>query len=67
MSKVAPAKIKIELYLDGDGWMSQDDNPETFDLFGTNILPLPFLKNTPASSVLSVIKKLNPDAIVTLR
>lgn len=58
-------KIKIELFKDGPGWMSRDNDPETFNLFGTNTLPLPFL-DTPANEVLAVIKQLNPDKEVVI-
>jgi len=65
------AKIKrrehLLLFVDGDGWMMKTDSHATFDLFGTYILPLPFLHSMPASSVLSVIQELNPTAVITVR
>lgn len=32
--------MKMNIYLDGDGWMCEDDSPETKELFGTNTLPM---------------------------
>ena len=55
----------IHVYLDGDGWMTQNvGHAETIRIFGTDILPTPFLKETPADKVLAVIRELNPDATV---
>ncbi len=57
----------LEAYIDGDGWMCKDDSPESLELFGTDTLPLPFLRDTPASLVLSTLKELNPNANVAIR
>lgn len=54
----------ITLFIDGAGWMARDSDPETKALFGTDTLPLPFLKNVKAEAVRAVIQELNPDATV---
>ncbi len=58
---------RIRLFIDGNGWMMQTDSQETIDLFGTNTLPLPFLRATRAHVVLRTIMTLNPNATVVLR
>lgn len=54
----------IRLYLEDGGWMTQDNSPEVFELFGTDTLPTPFLEGTPVEDVLAVLTKLNPEAVI---
>ena len=63
----APFQHRITIWIDGDGWMSRDNSPETLELFGTDVLPTPFLRNTRASAVVSVLQELNPDAEIVVK
>ena len=54
----------LTIYLDGDGWMVKDNDPETLRLFGTDTLPTPFLRETPRHQVIEGRRHLNPDAFV---
>ena len=56
----------LHAYIDGDGWRVRDNDPETRALFGTDVLPMPFLKDTSAAKVVQTLKTLNPDAVVTV-
>lgn len=56
----------IKLFIENGIWMSQDNDQETFELFGTNTLPTPFFASMPAETVLQKIKALNPDKKVIL-
>lgn len=58
---------RIELYLEDGGWMTSTDNAETIEMFGTGVLPTPFLEGTPVESVVSVLQRLNPNAMVVVR
>ena len=58
---------KLHAYIDGDGWMVRDNDPETLALFGTDCLPMPFLKDTTDARVVEdVLRTLNPDAVITV-
>lgn len=55
---------KIRIFIEAGGWMATDNSAETLELFGTNTLPLPFLADTPAKSVVGVLEQLNPGASI---
>jgi hypothetical protein len=62
----------IEIFLDGEGWMSAElvdgkPSPEVTQLFGTHVLPLPFLKGARASEIVSTLQTLNPGVKITVR
>ena len=76
MSTAAPAtttattrRIEIFIVTEGDqsGWMAEDNDPQTLELFGTNTLPLPFLAAAPAANVIESLRELNPGAEITVR
>ena len=64
---IEPVPHALTIYMDGDGWMVHDTDPEVMALFGTDTLPLPFLKATPAAMVMAALQDLNPHKSVALR
>ena len=61
-------EIFTELAENGShGWMVKDNSPEVKELFGTDVLPLPFLAQTPAELVIFTLRERNPDAEITVR
>lgn len=62
----AAKPVTIELFLSPTGWMSRTNDPETFKLFGTDVLPTAFTAKADAAVVLARIKELNPRASVKI-
>jgi len=64
-------KPTITLYIEDGGWMSDSSQArnaaEVMALFGTHVLPTPFLANTRASLVKDTIERLNPGHEVVIR
>jgi len=61
--------FRITVYLDGapggqQGWMTDTTDPAVRELFGTSILPTPFLAGTPLTQVMETIRELNPECDV---
>jgi hypothetical protein len=57
------AEGRMIVRLEGNGWMIDHEGPvgeEMMELFGTKTIPSPFLKSTPVSQVIEVLKELNP-------
>jgi hypothetical protein len=54
----------IQIFLLNGAYLMKTNNPEIFELFGTDTLPTPFTTETPLAVVLEKIKALNPDAHV---
>lgn len=55
-------KNTIEVFLEDGGYMTRETgNSALIELFGTDTLPTPFLQDTPASSVIETLQRLNPD------
>jgi len=59
-------KIQMELFKSSGVWLVKTDDPKVMELFGTDTLPAPFSDSTPWETVLSTIRKLNPNNVVTL-
>ena len=57
----------IELYLDGNGWMTKNNDPKFMELFGTDTLPTPFLKETKVALIVQTLETLNPNAVIKVR
>ena len=57
----------IRVFLDGAGWMAEFAGDDTFELFGTNTLPTPFLAAADPAEVLRIIGKANPEYVVSGR
>ncbi len=55
----------MNVFIQDGGWMVRDNNPSVVELFGTDVLPTPFLASTPVSMVINTIRSLNPDAVVS--
>ena len=55
---------KIELFKANGGWMARSQ--EHVALFGTDVLPTAYLDTAPDQTVLNAIRKLNPNAVVTI-
>jgi hypothetical protein len=58
----------ITLKIEGDGWVAQHSGPVADSvraLFGTAVLPTPFLRAAPRSLVRDTIIRLNPGVAVT--
>ena len=56
----------ITLYRTADCWMARSTDPQVRKLFGTDELPTAFAARVPGDKVLREIRRLNPDAAVSL-
>jgi len=56
----------ITLYRTAQCWMSRSTDPEVRELFGTDTLPTAFGAQVDAATVLTGIRRLNPDCDVTV-
>lgn len=59
-------KHTIKLYKAGGVWMARDSRSEMIELFGTDTIPTAFMDTMPAENVLREIRRLNPDADVSI-
>lgn len=57
----------MKLFKNDQGWMARTDDPEVIELFGADILPLPYTLEADPEMVLSEIQALNPAERVELR
>ncbi len=60
-------KHTIKLYVENGVWMSQSDNPEWKELFGTDSVPTCYLSSMSAAVVLREIAARNPGCEVVLK
>jgi hypothetical protein len=65
----APPLQLVAIYIDGDGWMLDHANDpsaaEVLALFETTVLPMPFLKATPETTVRYALSRTNPGVVIT--
>lgn len=57
---------KLMIYRQDDCWMVRSNDPQVLELFGTDELPTAFTARASADVVLREIRRLNPDATVTI-
>ena len=59
-------KERIELFIHDGTWMMKTDCPKIMGLFNTDTIPVAFTSACPAAVVENAIRKLNPDANITM-
>ena len=60
-------KHTIELFIQGNSWVSKHSDPQVQELFGTDTIPTSFTSKALPETVLNGVKSLNPDRVVTVR
>ena len=58
---------KIKLLVQGNSWVAYSDDPQIEELFGSPIIPTAFMASVSGDVVLREMKKLNPQAEVSLQ